>query len=128
MFRHASPIPQWVGDLRSRRMLDANAAALKFWRMTLDQFRNLPMQNFFQPEEVPRWEKLIQEMKWGESGPWRCTRGDGSVFYCSIRWQMIDYRGIYAAFVFPLRAGDTPASMVELDFNDSPTAEVEGLR
>lgn len=121
MFSHVSPIPQWVGDLGARRMLDANQAALRFWRMSLDQFLNLPMEEFFQPEEVPRWENFIEEMAWGESGPWRCTRGDRSIFYCSIRWQMIDYRGVYAAFVFPLRAGDTPTSMIELDFSSSQT-------
>jgi PAS domain-containing protein len=119
MISHTSPIPQWVGDLRARRMLDANQAALTFWRMTLDQFLNLPMEEFFQPEEVPRWETFIEEMKWGESGPWRCTRGDGSIFYCTIRWQMIDYRGVYAAFVFPLRAGSTPDDMVDLHFTET---------
>ena len=119
MFSYASPIPQWVGDLRQRRMLDANQAALSFWRMTYEQFVSQPMEHFFQPEEVPRWETFIEEMKWGESGPWRCTRGDGSIFYCTIRWQMIEYRGVYAAFVFPLRFGDTPASMAEMSFTQS---------
>jgi len=108
MFRHASHIPQWVGDLHTRRMLDANRAALDFWRMTRDQFVNQSMEQFFEPEAVPRGETFIGEMKWGESGSWRCTRGDGLVFYCSVRWQMIDHRGVYAAFVFPLRAGQTP--------------------
>jgi PAS domain-containing protein len=117
MFSRNSHIPEWVGDLRAGRMLDANDAALKFWRMTLDQFLTTEIENFFQPEEVPRWETFIEQMAWGESGPWKCTRGDGTIFHCSTRWQMIHYQGVYCAFVFPLRAGDTPATMKELDFS-----------
>jgi len=95
-------------------MLEANEAALQFWRMTRQQFLESKFDQFFHPEEIPRWEQYIDNQTWGESGPWKCTRGDGSIFYCSTRWQMIDYQGTECAFVFPLRSGDSPTSMVEL--------------
>ena len=115
MITRDSPIPQWVADLTRRKMLDANEAALKFWRMTRGQFLSSEFEQFFHPEEMPRWQTYINRDTWGESGPWKCTRGDGTVFYCSTRWQMIDYNGVQGAFVFPLRAGDSPTTMMELE-------------
>ena len=124
MFSRTSLIPQWVAELSERRMLDANEAALRFWRMTFDQFVTNSFDKFFHPEEMPRWETYIAQEKWGESGPWKCTRGDGSLFYCTTRWQMFDYQGVYAAIVFPLRAGHTPLTMVELECKE-PSQEGE---
>lgn len=114
MFSRTSSIPQWVADLERRKMLEANDAALAFWGMTREQFLGSEFEKFFHAEEMPRFEAFIAADRWGESGPWKCTRGDGSIFHCSVRWQMIDYNGSQRAFVFPVRAGDTPATMVEL--------------
>lgn len=114
MFNRASSLPQWVADLDRRRMVDVNAAALQFWGMTREQFLTSDFDKFFHPEGMGRWETFTQEDRWGESGPWKCTRGDGSVFYCTVRWQMIDHNAAHCAFVFPVRAGGSPESMVKL--------------
>ena len=113
MFSRVSPIPQWLADLQARKMLDANEAALKFWRMTREQFLSVKVDDFFHPDEITRWENFVADNTWGESGPWKCSRGDGTIFYCTVRWQMTDYQGAYCAFVFPLRAGDSPTTMEE---------------
>ena len=117
MIVRSSPIPQWVADLRALRMLDANEAALSFWRMSREQFLTLDVTRFFHSDERSRWHEFISRDKWGESGPWKCVRGDSSVFYCTIRWQMIDYEGTPSAFVFPVRAGESPSAMA--DYNAS---------
>ncbi len=118
MFSRSSAIPQWVADLEQRRMLDANDAALEFWRMTREQFLTGGVERFFHADELTRWENYIADGKWGETGPWKCRRGDGTIFCCTIRWQMIDYNGEQCAFVFPLRAGDSPTSMLDLEFKE----------
>jgi PAS domain S-box-containing protein len=114
MFSRTSSLPQWVADLEDRKMVDVNEAALQFWGMTREQFLTNDFDKFFHPEEMGRWKTFIQEDRWGESGPWKCTRGDGTIFYCTVRWQMIDHDGVQQAFVFPVRAGDSPKRMVEL--------------
>ena len=114
MFNRASSLPQWVADLEGRKMVDVNEAALQFWGMTREQFLTNEFDKFFHPEEMMRWQTFIEQDRWGESGPWKCTRGDGSIFYCTTRWQMIEHNGAHCAFVFPVRAGDSPNSMVEL--------------
>ena len=119
MFSRSSSLPQWVADLNRRRMVDVNEAALQFWGMTREQFLANEFDKFFHPEEMPRWEVFIQDDRWGESGPWKCTRGDGTIFYCTTRWQMIDHQGRQCAFVFPVRSGDSPSAMVELAGRDS---------
>lgn len=116
MFNPSSPVPQWIADLEARKMLDANAAALSFWRMTREQFLTIPVEQFFHSDELPRWKKYIKNNAWGESGPWKCVRGDGSVFYCTSRWQMVDHQGRHCAFVFPVRAGETEADVQALRF------------
>jgi PAS domain-containing protein len=126
MINRTSPVPQWVADLGRRRMLDANEAALKFWRMTQDQFLTTDIERFFHKDEVERWENYIDQQTWGESGPWRCTRGDGTIFYCTIRWHMMEYQGVYSAFVFPLRAGDLPTTMVDVEFKQPANAKPAG--
>ena len=114
MFNPKSSIPQWVADLREGRMRNANEAALNFWRMTREQFLSSEFHEFIHPDEMPRWRKYISTETWGESGPWKCIRGDGSIFFCTTRWQMIEYEGTLCAFVFPLRAGDSTTTMVEV--------------
>ncbi len=116
MFSSKSPVPQWIADLRAGKMLDANPAALAFWRMTREQFLSARFDEMIHPEEMPRWEKYIAAGDWGEAGTWKCIRGDGSIFYCVPRWQMTDYRGKQCAIVFPIRAGDSPDHMFELKF------------
>ncbi len=117
MFHRTSSIPQWVADLEIRKMVEVNDAALEFWRMTREEFLTCDFEKFFHPEEMPRWKSFIEEDRWGESGPWKCTRGDGTVFYCTTRWQMIDHQGKQCAFVFPVRAGDAPSTMVKVATN-----------
>jgi hypothetical protein len=126
MISWSSPIPQWIADLQGRKMLDANEPALQFWGMTREQFLTAECDKFFHPEEMPRWESYIQEGRWGESGPWKCTRGDGTIFYCTVRWHMMECQGIYAALVFPLRAGTSPDTMIELDFKPQETSRRAG--
>jgi len=123
MFSKTSHVPQWIADLRAGRMLEANDAALEFWRMTREQFLTSKFDEFIHPEEMPRWEKYIKMDRWGESGPWKCTRGDGTIFYCWTRWQMIDYEGTQCAIVFPVRAGDSVGTMAELKFKEEKATD-----
>ena len=114
MFNRNSPIPQWLADLRAGKMVDASEAALRFWRMTREQFLTSEFHQFIHPEEMARWRAYVAKEKWGETGPWKCLRGDGSVFYCTTRWQMIEHEGRLCAFVFAVRAGETPNAMVDV--------------
>ena len=123
MFNRTSSIPQWVADLQRHRMVDANEAALTFWGMTREQFLTNEFSKFFHPEEMPRWKVFIEKDQWGETGPWKCTRGDGTVFYCTARWQMIDHDGNPCAFVFPVRAGNSPSTMVDVVRKGSSSAK-----
>lgn len=36
---------------------------------------------------------------------------------------MMEYQGVYSAFVFPLRAVDSPTTMVEFEFNPAKDAK-----
>ena len=119
MFSKTTHIPQWVVDLRARCMVDVNDAALNFWRMTREQFLTNSVETFFHPDEMPRWEAFIKANRWGETGPWRCRRGDQTEFYCTVRWQLIESEGNDRAIVFAVRAGDSVANIADLKYSAS---------
>ena len=115
MFSHKSTVPQWIVDLKELVMLDSNEAGLKLWRMSIDQFRSTAPEDFFHPDGVPRWIQYLKTQAWGESGPWKCIRGDGTIFYCTVRYQLIDHKGKQVGFVFALRAGESLETIASLN-------------
>jgi hypothetical protein len=114
MFSTSHNVPQWASDAKTTLILGANEAALKLWRYPRDKFIGLPATNLLCAEEVPRAEKLKHINLWGETGPWKCTRGDGSVFFMRVRWQQIIYSGQLCDYVFCTEMGDSLETMQPL--------------
>src|SRR3954467_6882699 len=104
-------IPQWLSDPKTGRLVDANDAALQFWRYSREQFIGQPATDLLCKEEVPKSEDLSRKNLWGETGPWRCRRGDGSLCVVKVRWHQIPYNGTLCDFVFPIAVGDTLESL-----------------
>jgi len=111
MFNLSNTLPQWVSDASSTAIVDANDAALRLWRYRRDEFIGRPATDLLCEEEVPRSERLRQINQWGETGPWRCKRGDGSEFFMSVRWQQVVHNGLLCNFVFPTAVGESLESL-----------------
>jgi PAS domain-containing protein len=104
---HNFRVPQWLSDATSNVIVEANEAALQVWRYPREQFVGLPATALLCEEEVPKSERIRHTNLWGETGPWRCRRGDGSECYMRVRWQQIDYKGRLCNYVFAVELGET---------------------
>jgi PAS domain-containing protein len=69
MLDRSSPMPQWISDAATTLIVDANEAALRFWRYTREQFIGMPATRLLFEEEVPRSEEMRRKNQWGETGP-----------------------------------------------------------
>jgi PAS domain-containing protein len=86
MISHISLLPQWCSDAESTVLLDVNDAALRMWRYDRDQFLGMPATRLLCEEELPKQLEAAKANRWGDTGPWKCRRGDGTVFYLTLRW------------------------------------------
>jgi hypothetical protein len=104
-------VPQWLSDPKTNLLLDANDAALQFWRYSREQFIGLPATDLLSADEVPRSEYLKHRNLWGETGPWKCRRGDGSLCFVKVRWHQIMYNGHLSDFAFLTALGENLESL-----------------
>jgi hypothetical protein len=111
MFSKSNPLPQWISDTETALLVDANDVALKLWRYERDNFIGRLATNLLCESEVQKSESQRRLNKWGESGPWKCRRGDGSECFMLVRWQQIDYQGRLCNFVIGIEVGETLDSM-----------------
>jgi two-component system, cell cycle sensor histidine kinase and response regulator CckA len=79
-FEH-SPLPMWVYDVDTLRLLDVNHAALEQYGYGRDEFLQLTIRDLRPPEDVPLLEQRLRMVKSGGELPpvaWRHRRKNGS--------------------------------------------------
>jgi PAS domain-containing protein len=108
---YTSAVPMWCCDADTSRVFDANEAALRFWRYEREHFIGMPSTNLLCPEELARQAKLAKMNLWGETGPWKCRRGDGSILYVKVRWQRAMSGKRVCDFVFLSGVGESVESI-----------------
>lgn len=122
MFALSDKLPQWVSDAETTIIMDATDSALKLWRYKRADFVGRPATDLLCTEEVPKSERLRRINLWGQTGPWRCRRGDGSEFFMSVRWQQLTYKGTLCNYVFPVEIGESLDSMRKIVNKGMPKA------
>lgn len=115
MFDPSSPIPQWYSDADTEKILKANKAALRFWGYDESKFVGMLATNLLDQRELARQKKLARENRWGETGPWKCRRADGSEVFVKVRWQRIKEDERLCDFTFIVEAGMTQDSLAPLN-------------
>ena len=108
---YASRVPMWCSDADTEEIVDTNDAALRFWRYDRAQFVGMRATRLLCVEEMPRQQELAKQNLWGETGPWKCRRGDGTILYVTVRWQRMMRSKRVCDFVFASAAGDSVASL-----------------
>jgi PAS domain-containing protein len=112
-----SSVPQWISDHETGLIVDANPSAFEFWRYSRDTFIGLPALSLLVEEERFESEAIRRANRWGKTGPWKCVRGDNSIFFLTVRWhQMRLANGRFSNFVFAVEAGETISTMKPLRF------------
>jgi two-component system cell cycle sensor histidine kinase/response regulator CckA len=100
-FEH-SPLPMWVYDLDSLRLLDVNRAALEQYGYSRDEFLQLTIRDLRPPEDVPLLEQRLRTVKSGaETRPvaWRHRRKNGATALVRVASRALEFQGRPARLV-----------------------------
>ena len=68
-----NPLPMWVVDRETMRMLEVNDAALRQYGYSHDEFCSLSLASIRPPDDLPRfqahWRRLVEDSTPGKSSP-----------------------------------------------------------
>jgi CheY-like chemotaxis protein len=96
-----SPQPQWIFDLRSRRLLTVNSAALGLFEFTREEFLALSASRLLCPEAIPLFlrDVAIPCPKAQSRGHWPLCKKDGSRIAVEISAIDLNYDGCPARLI-----------------------------
>ncbi|HET7025492.1 MAG TPA: PAS domain S-box protein [Gemmatimonadales bacterium] len=110
IFRQA-PIPAYIADAESTRILDVNQAALARYGYSRAEFLRLSAREIRPPEDAARYDAFIAEQAprrdaFMAAGTWRHRTRAGEVFDVEVSWARVQWKGrpAYVAFVHDLSA------------------------
>jgi diguanylate cyclase (GGDEF)-like protein/PAS domain S-box-containing protein len=100
----ANPLPLWVYDLESLRILDVNDVACRKYGYTRDEFLSLTLRDIRPSEDIPKFEESVRTTPQHgyNSGFWRHRLKDGTLIDVEITSHEMDYEGRRARFVCPI--------------------------
>lgn len=58
-----NPLPMWVFDLETRRLLDVNDTAVQTYGFTRAEFLEMKMEDILTPQEVPRFHSALRDLR-----------------------------------------------------------------
>ena len=100
----ASPLPLWVYDLETLRILDVNEVACRKYGYSRDEFLALTIRDIRPPEDVPLVEESVRTTpaQTFNSGVWRHRLKDGTLINVEITSHEMIYMGRRTRFVCPI--------------------------
>src|SRR5437667_5555917 len=100
----ASPLPLWVYDLETLRILDVNEVACRKYGYGRDEFLALTIRDIRPPEDVPLVEESVRTTpaQTFNSGVWRHRLKDGTLINVEITSHEMIYMGRRTRFVCPI--------------------------
>ncbi|HSC58006.1 MAG TPA: PAS domain S-box protein, partial [Gemmatimonadales bacterium] len=105
IFRQA-PIPAYIAETGSTRILDVNQAAVERYGYTRAEFLRLTARDIRPPEDVARYDAFVAEQvprrdAFIPAGLWRHRTRSGEVFDVEVSWARVQWKGrqAYIAFV-----------------------------
>jgi len=80
-----NPLPMWVYDRETLRILGVNEAAVRHLGYSREQFRRMTVLDLRPPEERPRLQEEVKDIEGHRfSGLWKLRRRDGSIIAVEI--------------------------------------------
>lgn len=94
------PLPMWVFDEKTLRILAVNEAAVGHYGYTRKEFLSMTIQDIRPPEQVPALLKYLHEQEQskpprglGRTKPWVHRKKDGTLIDVEISWSRISLQG-----------------------------------
>lgn len=103
IFFDLAPFPMWIYELESFRFLAVNKEAIRHYGYSEEEFLNMTIKDIRPREDIPKVEEAVRKARnrtglYKES-LYRHQKRDGTVIYCEIRGNLIDYEGKKAEIV-----------------------------
>lgn len=100
LFEH-NPLPMWIYDLETLKILAVNNAAIKKYGYSKEEFLSLTIKDIRPEEEIPPLMKNISESKADlqKSKPWKHKLKDGTIIFTEIFSHSLNYEGHNARLV-----------------------------
>ena len=119
----ANPQPMWVYDLETLAFLAVNAAAVRAYGYSPDEFLAMTLGGIRPTEDAPALTASVEAPRVGTrtDGPWRHLRKDGSGLWVEIAASALDFGGRPARLI-------TALDVTERVVMDSERAQMEGER
>ncbi|MBI2359574.1 MAG: GAF domain-containing protein, partial [Deltaproteobacteria bacterium] len=100
------PLPMWVFDPQSLRILAANDAAVDRYGYSRDEFLSMTVQDIRPPEEVPALLEHLRRQRQatprpvqGRTESWVHRKKDGTLLDTEVSWSRISFQGKAAVLV-----------------------------
>ena len=119
----ANPQPMWVYDLETLAFLAVNAAAVRVYGYSPDEFLAMTLGDIRPAEDAPALTVSVEAPRVGTrtDGPWRHLRKDGSGLWVEIAASALDFGGRPARLI-------TALDVTERVVMDGERAQMEGER
>lgn len=90
-----SIVPVLVFDSASRRIVQVNDAAAALFKSSSEDMVGQSVDGCVVSQERTRLVETIgiNEIRWGDVGPWQCLARDGSSFIAHVRFHQMLYEG-----------------------------------
>lgn len=87
-----NPVPMWVYDFETLRIVDVNEAAVQRYGYSHDEFLALTLKDLRPQEDVPKFLELLPDTPNSDrTGPWRHVLKDGRVIQVLITSHSVSY-------------------------------------
>ena len=100
----ANPQPMWVYDLETLAFLAVNAAAVRVYSYSAEEFLAMTLADIRPAEDAPALSASVEAPRVGTrtDGPWRHLRKDGSGLWVEIAASALDFHGRAARLITAL--------------------------
>jgi len=97
------PLPVWVFDVETHRVLAVNAAAVGHYGYSREEFLALMIEDLRPPEDIARLQEHTGTLPGDDgvqaSGRWRHRKKDGSLILVEVTWHSLTWNGRPAKIV-----------------------------
>jgi PAS domain S-box-containing protein len=96
-----NPVPMYVFDRETKRILEANTAMQEQYGYTREQFLAMSIDDIRPPDEVPRLDMALSArgVRFARLGRWRHLRADGSEIHVETMGHSLLYEGRSASII-----------------------------
>ncbi|MCX7835951.1 MAG: PAS domain S-box protein [bacterium] len=101
VYFHHSPVPMWVFDNETLKILDVNDAAVRKYGWTREEFLQLTIRDIRPPEDIPKLDQDLKQLEEGLSDTtiWRHLTQKGDTIYVEVTAHSIEYQDRKARLV-----------------------------